>query len=70
MFSIQFFGYQGSSGNFSTITQARKVMNGYKAVDRLACRTKFKSATVTYTKDSYKITFGDNLFSAAAIVKG
>jgi hypothetical protein len=69
MFIIQFFGYQGSSGNFPTITQARKVLKGYKAVDKLTCRTKFKTVKVTTTKDSYKITFGCNLYSAAAIVR-
>jgi predicted RNA-binding Zn-ribbon protein involved in translation (DUF1610 family) len=69
MYRIQFFGYQGSSGTFPTITQARKVLKGYKAVDKLTCHTKFKSATVTSTKDSYKISFGCNLYSAAAIVR-
>jgi hypothetical protein len=69
MFVIQFFGFSTGSGTFSTITQARKVLNGYKKVDRIACRRHFKTAKVTITKDSYKITFGCNLYSAAAIVK-
>jgi hypothetical protein len=70
MFSIQFFGYSSMSGSFSTITQARKVLNGYKRVDRLACRAHFRRAKVTVTKDSYKITIGCNLYSAASIVRG
>ena len=69
MYRIQFFGYQANSGTFSTITAARKVLNGYKKVDKIACHKKFNVATVTCTKDSYKISFGCNLFSAASIIR-
>jgi hypothetical protein len=67
-FSIKFFGYESSSGDFRTKTTARKALADFKKEDKAACRRRFGTAKVTSTKDSYKIEFGCNLYSAAAIV--
>lgn len=68
MYSIQYLGSERPAGNFTTITEARKELNASKKEDKTACRKRFKTAKVTSTKDSYKIEFGCNLYSAASIV--
>jgi hypothetical protein len=68
MYRIQSYGYHGSSEVFSNITKARKALNEQKKEDRIACRARFKSAPVSATKDSYKISNGVSLYSAASIV--
>ena len=67
-YRIQFFGYEPSPDLYDTLTKARKVLATYKKEDKARCRSRYKSAKVTGTKDSYKIEFGCNLYSAAAIV--
>jgi hypothetical protein len=67
VFTISFFGYETPLGHFTTKTSARKELAAFKKEDKAACRKRFGTAKVTSTKDSYKIEFGCNLYSAAAI---
>jgi hypothetical protein len=68
MYSIQYFGYETSTGNFTTLTEARKELNASKREEKAKCRARYKTAKVTSTKDTYKIEFGCNLYSAASII--
>jgi len=68
MYKIQFFSLESPTGSFATLTAARKALSAFKKEDKETCRKRFKAAKVTSTKDSYKIEFGCNLYSAASIV--
>lgn len=67
-FMIKFFGYESGTVEYRNKTEARKALADFKREDKAACRKRFGTAKVTNTKDSYKIEFGCNLYSAAAIV--
>jgi len=70
MYRIQFFGYEASYVTYSTKKEAIKVLLEFKREDKKMCRLRFKTKIkVTSTRDSYKIEFGCNLYSAAAIIK-
>lgn len=71
MYKIVFAGYECFKETYATLKDARKVLNECKKEDKQNCRTRFKHAKikVTSTKNSYKIEFGINLYSAGSIVK-
>jgi len=69
MYKIWFTGYESPIGNFKTLTEARRELNVYKQEDKIECRQKFGTAQVTGSKDSYRVKFGMNLWSAAGIIK-
>jgi len=70
MYKIQFFGYEPSNISYPTKTKAIKALSEFKREDKNMCRLRFKTKIkVTSTRDSYKIEFGCNLYSAASIIK-
>lgn len=65
-FIITSFGYDGGPV-FDTKEAARKELAMWKEEDMAACRRKFRMATLKTFGDSYQVTFGANLYSAATI---
>jgi hypothetical protein len=53
---------------FSTLREARAELRNSRKSDVAACRRRFGVAQSNSTRDSYRVTFGINLYSSSAIV--
>lgn len=60
-------GYDGGPV-FSTLKDARAELRQWRQLDVAACRRRFGVARCETTRDTYRVTFGMNLYSAAGIV--
>lgn len=66
---ITSFGYDGGP-EFTTLTEARKELQIWKQQDMEACKRSFRMAKLSCpSPDTYKVTFGANIYSAASIHK-
>jgi hypothetical protein len=69
MYSIWYQGYETPCGRFRTLTEVRKELAASKKEDKQECRRKFGRAEVEGSKDSYRISAGCNVWSAAGIIE-